>query len=129
MKTLKLFLSAFCILCFSFTYGQNKTNNTLENSTRYSASSHSDVPQSLNYLNKRSVFVVANNVDVTKAVVKRFRVNALQSGYIKIVDKNSTIVATVFVDEGDNEIQLLCFNGEYELLSSEVDYNDPQYTH
>ena len=128
MNYSKLLLSALGIFCFSLTYGQSKTNSSLENSSTLSTLAYSNVSQNLNNSTPHSIFVTAENLNFSNTVIKQFQVKALRSGYVKIKDVNSTVVATVFVEQGFTDIQFLCFNGDYILFTSEVDMKDPKYT-
>jgi hypothetical protein len=128
MNFSKLMLSAFGIFCFSLTYGQNKTSNSLENSSAFTAVSYSDVSESISSTKSHSLFITSNNLVFSNSVVKRFQVSALRSGHVKIMDEKSNIVATFFVEKGLNDVQFICPRGHYTLTSPDIDMKDPQYT-
>ena len=127
MNYYQLVLCYLGIFCFSLTYGQNKTSNLDENSLLFRAVSHSDISNGITNAKSHSICIAANNLDFSNSVVKRFKVSALRSGYVTILDEKANVVVTFFVEQGVNNVQFICPRGQYTLTSPDIDMRDPKY--
>jgi hypothetical protein len=127
MKNSKILLSVLFVFCVLMTFGQNKTTtSSLDNGVKTKVYT-SHISENSN-TKSQSLFIAANLGNKSNSVLQRFKVDAASSGYVKIHDQNSKIVAVVFVEEGYNDIQFLCPRGQYTLSSHDVDINDPKMT-